>query len=215
MRIRDTVSAARAIVVPLTVLVRLVVVAAVAATAMAATAPAPAAAASAPCWKQVINDWFDGKIDRVYPIHCYREAIAQLPEDAEQYSDAAAAIRAAMLEAIRGGRDNGGTQTDGGGSATGPDDPGAPGADEDDAGGDGDGGGAAPRAGGGGDGDGFIGDLLNLVGPRNADSIPLPLLVLAGIALLLLAAAAASFVARRVQARRVPVPTPPDGRPRS
>ena len=41
--------------------------------------------------------------------------------------------------------------------------------------------------------------------PANADSIPVPLLVLAGVAMLLLAAAAAGFVAKRIQERRVPV----------
>ncbi|HVM11759.1 MAG TPA: hypothetical protein VM638_04715, partial [Actinomycetota bacterium] len=60
--------------------------------------------------------------------------------------------------------------------------------------------------------DGFIGFFR----PSNADEIPLPLLVLAGLALALLAAAAAGFVARRVQARRLrPAgiddrPAPPD-----
>jgi hypothetical protein len=201
----------------LTVLVRSVVVASLAAAVLAAAAAVPAqasAASSPPCWKQVINDWFDGRIDRVYPLRCYREAIARLPEDVEVYSDAEREINAAMLAAARAERSSGGSPT-----ATGPDDPaggaggpGSPGA----GGGPGSGGGDDGSPGAAGEDEGFVGDVLNLVGPRNADSIPLPLLVLAGIALLLLAAAAASFVARRVQARRVPVAqSPTDGSPRS
>ena len=59
---------------------------------------------------------------------------------------------------------------------------------------------------------GLVSRLIDKIGPSNADSVPLPLLVLAGIAFLLLAAAAASFVARRIQARRVmPAPAPAEG----
>ena len=31
---------------------------------------APAAAAPPPCWKTLLNDWYDGSIDYVYPIPC-------------------------------------------------------------------------------------------------------------------------------------------------
>jgi len=48
------------------------------------------------------------------------------------------------------------------------------------------------------------GGLLGSFSPTDAQSIPLPLLVLGGLALLLLAAAGATLVARRVQARRGP-----------
>src|ERR671924_350462 len=59
---------------------------------------------------------------------------------------------------------------------------------------------------------GLISRLIDKIGPSNADSVPLPLLVLAGIAFLLLAAAGGSFVARRIQARRVmPAPAPAEG----
>jgi hypothetical protein len=59
---------------------------------------------------------------------------------------------------------------------------------------------------------GLVSRLIDKIGPSNADSVPLPLLVLAGIAFLLLAAAGASFVARRIQARRVmPQPAPAEG----
>src|SRR5439155_9842345 len=54
-----------------------------------------------------------------------------------------------------------------------------------------------------GAGKGFINTIFDRLGPGNAQSIPLPLLVLAGLALLLLLAAGATWFARRLQARRV------------
>jgi hypothetical protein len=60
-------------------------------------------------------------------------------------------------------------------------------------------------------GGGFFRELLARLGPKNADSIPIPLLVLAGLALLLLGAASASYLARWIQARRAqlaPAPAP-------
>ena len=47
---------------------------------MAAPLPGRAAAAT-PCWKQVLNDWSKGRAIGVYPLHCYRDAIKNLPED--------------------------------------------------------------------------------------------------------------------------------------
>jgi len=55
--------------------------------------------------------------------------------------------------------------------------------------------------------------VIDRFSPSNADSIPIPLLVLAALAMLLLAAAAASFIARRLQARRAPATSRP--RPRA
>ena len=192
---------------------RLLLIAALAAAAFTAAVPADAAAKTVPCWKQLINDWFDGRIDRVYPLHCYTEAIANLPADVEAYSDAPDAIRRARQEAIRGGGPGGGGED--------PSDPGGTGDNGDGGGGAGGGGGpgGTPEAGGStaesDDDDGLFSRVLDVIGPKNADSIPLPLLVLAGIALLLLAAAAASFITRRIQARRVPVSGPPPDRPNS
>ena len=42
------------------------------------------------------------------------------------------------------------------------------------------------------------------LGPDNADSIPLPLFILAGLSLLLIAEGAAGLVTRRLRARKVP-----------
>jgi hypothetical protein len=153
------------------------------------TAANASAAGTVPCWKQVISDWYDGRIDNVYPLHCYHEAIAHLPEDVQTYSSAKDEINRALMAALRHDRDGyGGGGTAGasvGTTASGPEGPS---------------GGEAPA--------GVLTRLLEALGPSNAESVPLPLLVLAVIALLLLAAAAASFVAKRVQARRPPGPPP-------
>jgi hypothetical protein len=163
----------------------------------------PEADAAKPCYRQLINDWYDGRIDKSYPIACYREAIKKLPPDVKTYSSAQEDFERALAAAIRqnGGQaptvvppsdvgrsvdpseDPGETDTtgSGGGTSTGP------GGDE---------GTPSPE-----DEKGVIGSL----GPDNADSIPVPLLVLAGVAMLLLAAAAAGFIAKRVQERRVPI----------
>ena len=150
-----------------------------------------AAAATTPCWKQVINDWYDGRIDNVYPPHCYRQAIDHLPEDVETYSSARDEINRALYASLRHDRDGyggggGGLAGSGiGATATGLEGPG---------------GGDAPG--------GILSRVFEALGPSNAESVPLPLLVLAAIALLLLAAAAASLVAKRIQARRPPGPPP-------
>ena len=169
---------------------------------VAATAGPAAARSASTCARQIQNDWFkDGRVDGVYPIHCYSEAIATLPEDSKQYSSAAEDIRRDMLLAIRGDAPGGP-----GGPSTG-------------------GSGGSPSTGFGGAGTsalsgtaaaktdkGVFGNFFDTFGPKNASSIPLPLIILAGVALLLLAAGGASFAARRIQARKVSV-TPSDRTP--
>ncbi len=54
--------------------------------------------------------------------------------------------------------------------------------------------------------------LTDRLSPGNAQSIPLPLIVLAGLALLLLLTAAATWFARRLQTRRVTPATAPSPR---
>ena len=188
---------------PLTTISKLLACA-LAAAAVAAVAVKPAAAAkasskkpSSPCWVQVVNDWLDNsKVDRVYAIPCYRQAITHLNAypDVAGYSSAVDDIKRAELQAIRD-KKNGitpGTSTDGqNGTGTTP----------------GPGGGGGKNDGGGGKS--FFQSLGDRLGPGNAQSIPLPLLVLGGLALLLLLAALATWLARRIQARRVtPAPTP-------
>ncbi|HEY2218400.1 MAG TPA: hypothetical protein VGH35_03615 [Gaiellaceae bacterium] len=71
-------------------------VAACASLAVLAT-PAPAAT---PCWKLLLNDWYDGTISNIYPIPCYHQAIAHLPTDIKVYSSAADDINRALQAAI-------------------------------------------------------------------------------------------------------------------
>jgi hypothetical protein len=159
------------------------------------------ASAGTPCSTKVVNDWFDdGVIDGKYARHCYTEAIDHLPRDVHTYSNAADEIRAAMLAMLRN-KGNGAppsgpttaspgstgetTQTSSDPSAT----PAAPQTEE-------------PKR-------GLITKAIEWLGPSDASAVPLPLLVLAGVAFLLLAAAGGSLVNRRLQERRLPPPPQP------
>lgn len=162
-------------------------------------APSQADAKTTPCWDRLLDDWVvDGRVDKTYPASCYREAIKHLPRDLEEYSSVREDLERALNSAAR---DNGGEPP----AMIAPpverraSDP-LPGVDIED-------GVVADSE----DGDSLFDRLL----PRatGADSVPLPLLVLAGLALLLLAAAAVSFAARRVQAHRVRVSGPRGGPP--
>jgi len=60
--------------------------------------PASGAGAVA-CRDRVIADWSDnGRIDRAYPLACYRDAVKHLPEDLRSYSSAPDDIRQALTE---------------------------------------------------------------------------------------------------------------------
>lgn len=60
--------------------------------------PARGSAAMA-CRDRVIADWSDnGRIDRSYPLACYRDAVKHLPEDLRTYSSAPDDIRQALTE---------------------------------------------------------------------------------------------------------------------
>jgi hypothetical protein len=147
---------------------------------LALGAAAPASAGGVPCWKALINDWYDGRIDDTYPTSCYTDAIQHLPQDVDTYSSAKDDIQRALLASLRQDRSEPPTY-DGTSTAAGPS-----GSD------------SAPH--------GIIYRAIEWLGPSNADAIPLPLLILAGVAFLLLAAAGGSFVNRRLQERRLPPP---------
>ena len=59
-----------------------------------------AATTAAPCWKALINDWYDSTIDGRYPIPCYQQAVAHLPTDARLYSSAKEDILRAMAREV-------------------------------------------------------------------------------------------------------------------
>jgi hypothetical protein len=136
------------------------------------------AAAATPCWKTLINDWYDGRIDKTYPRHCYREAIKHLPSDADIYSSARKDIQRALQAAILGkpAPPNGSSGSGDGSGTNGQ-------------------GGTTPE-------ETPISKALDNFRPHNADSAPIPLLILGGLAVLLMAAGGAGVVARRIQARR-------------
>ena len=150
------------------------------------------ASASTPCAQKVINDWFDnGKIDHVYPRHCYTDAIAHLPQDVQTYSNAADDIRNAMYAAFNH-NGNGTPPSSQSGSAQRNTQSATPTT-------------AAPTSKDAAK-KGVILRAIEWLGPSDAAAVPLPLLVLAGVAFLLLAAAGGSLLNRRLQARRVPPP---------
>jgi hypothetical protein len=136
------------------------------------------AAAKTPCWKQVLNDWSNGRPIGTYPLHCYRDAIRNLPEDLRDYSSAADDIQAA-LQAQIGKYTGRTTQSLGGGSSSknGEDVKAGP-----------------PRS--------AYRKAIDNLGTSNADSLPIPLLVLASLGGFLLALAAAMTTTKRIRALR-------------
>ena len=67
---------------------------------VAATAPSTRHDDSVPCWKRLLNDWYDGTINNIYPIPCYQQAIKHLPADLRIYGSAKDDILAARAAAI-------------------------------------------------------------------------------------------------------------------
>ena len=144
---------------------------------VALSVAAPVASAKSPCWRLILNEWTDNRqISTNYPLHCYREAIQHVPEDLRVYTDIEEAITAARQQAARGTRT---LQTrDQPSQAERQRDPDA----------------------------GLFTQGFDKLGPNNADSMPLPLIILAGLALLLIAAGAVGLVSRRFRTGRIPAP---------
>jgi hypothetical protein len=143
----------------------------------------PAGAQS--CWRSVILDWsHDHQIQGTYSIQCYRDALANAPEDIQMYSDFPAAVTRAMQQAIRQGTSASARRLSGGSSSKVVPK-------------------SRPKA-----AHGPIKRVLDAIGPTEARSVPIPMIVLGGIALLLVATGVAGMVVKRLQARRIP-PGPP------
>jgi hypothetical protein len=177
--------------------------AALAAGTATATAAGSAARSKPACWKVLINDWYDGRIDGIYEIHCYREALQHLPADVDTYSSARDDIKQALQKRITQSHNGGGAAggSNGGGSAGG----GGTGGGGGTSGGGSAGSGSAAGGGsssGGNDASGPIPNAISNLGPKKADSLPVPLLVLGGVAIVLMAAGGAGFLARRTRTRR-------------
>jgi hypothetical protein len=144
------------------------------------------------CSKNLIHDWLvDGRIDKTYPVHCYREALKKVPEDQIIYGTLRQDLTRALQSTIR--QHDGKVTRD---TLVFP------------TGGPSNGKGDGPNGGASGNG-GFVHWVAHALGPNTADSIPIPLLILGGLAFALIAAAVVSLLARRIQARRAATDPPP------
>jgi len=175
------------------VLAALVAVAALASVPVATASPAATQTATDTCWKDVVNDWLNNhpNLKGSYAIPCYTQAIQHLSSypDISQYSTAIDDIHRALLIALhqdRGGGPGSFTGSSGGPSSNGPGSSSTLGATKQTK--------SHNR--------GIISRISKDLGPGNAQSIPLPLLVLGGFAVLLLLTALVTWLLRRMQARR-------------
>jgi hypothetical protein len=186
---------------------RLCLLAVLALTALGSLLLSAGPALAASCGKQVVDDWYDnGRVDKIYPLSCYREAIRILPTDVLDYSNAKQEIGRALAYAKQGKQDPGSkpatatttttttaettsaTSTETSPSETTPDPtqttettPGPDTTQTD----------TTSLTEAGGD--------VDTSGPS---SVPVPLIVLGGLAVLLLAAGSAGYLARRSSGRK-------------
>jgi len=164
---------------------------------LAGTGGKVASAASGSCADQVIADWYDdGRIGKIYPLACYQQAIKKLPPDVLDYSNAKEEIRRALAFARQGKPDPGGqdptpvsttattstattktttskttsTKTDTTKTTTTP-----------------------PYT-----SDSFTPGTTSTTDTSGPSSVPVPLLILGGLAILLLAAGSAGYLRRRM-----------------
>ena len=155
----------------------------------------PVAQAATPCWKALLNDWYDGRIDNTYPVHCYREALKHLPSDVQTYSsahdDILRALQSAKARLRRAGKSvtpespvpPSGTRTK---TTSGPSSTTSTG--------------TTPTTPGRNPGGGLPG-VADKVNHSSPSSVPLPLIILGALALLLVAAGGAGLLAKRRQGR--------------
>jgi len=159
---------------------RLLLAALAAAVSLLAASPSAAHAAT-PCWSRVISDWTkDGQINGQYTPHCLRQAIKHTPEDLRDYSSIIDDINAALLGGVGTGTKNGPN----GGSGNSTNKPMLSPAEAQRRAER-----AVPHAG--------TSDSI----PNSSRTIPLPLLILAAIALAALLAVASPPLIQRVRTR--------------
>jgi hypothetical protein len=149
---------------------------------LALAVSAPPSGAATPCWRQVINDWVkNDRVQATYPLHCYKDALAHVSEDLRVYSSIEDEILAARQLAARRNlrttqsvKPNSSSTTTPPASAT-----------------------QTPNK-------GLYKEAIDQFQPRNTDSMPLPLMILAGLALILIAAGGAGLISRHLRARKIP-----------
>ena len=149
------------------------------------------ASAATPCWRQVLNDWTKhGAVTGSYPIHCYQQALKNLPEDVRDYSSAADDIFAAMQKQLRQRATL--RHTQGVGSTPRSGITGGPGSTTTTAT-------SAPNR-------SLYRRAIDNLGTNDANSLPVPLLILASLGGLLLLTAAGTAVTKRIRAGRAKPP---------
>ncbi len=140
----------------------------------------PTAAMASKCGDKVLADWFDnGRIDRLYDLHCYEEAIDSIPSDLRDYANAEEIISRALQAAVNDELDPGGPDpspndgTPGGtpGDPSNPSDPNTP---------------TTPE-----------GEVAPDVDTSGISSVPIPLIVLALMSVALLTAGGLGYLRRR------------------
>lgn len=135
----------------------------------------PATAMATVCGDKVLADWFDnGRIDRLYDLHCYEEAIDAIPADLRDYANAEEIISRALQAAVGGDLDVGGPDP-----TPGDDSPGGPGSPP----------GSNPPGGGP--------TAAPDVDTTGISSVPIPLIVLGGMSIALLGAGGLGYLSRR------------------
>ena len=147
----------------------------------------PAAAKGTPCWERVINDWLNGRSLEHYSVKCLQQAMKNAPEDLRDYSDINDVISAALQDKLRGGG-GGGSGASGGGSPSNGDTKGD----------------NTPRKLQSVPDRSYYRRAIDNLGTTSADSLPIPLLVLAGLGTALLLTAGGLAARKRIKARRPP-----------
>jgi hypothetical protein len=141
----------------------------------------PTAAVASKCGDQVLQDWADnGRIDGVYALRCYQDAIDDIPADIRDYANAEEVISRALAARADSGSED--PSSEGSGTGSGPG--GSGGSDEPDAREP-----SGPVSGGS--------EVTPAVDTSDASSIPIPLLLLAAMSLLLLGAGGLGYLSRR------------------
>jgi hypothetical protein len=154
--------------------------------AAAAALIAPSSAMASACGDAVLDDWWDnGRIDRVYEIQCYRDAIDSIPNDLRDYANVEEVITRALNNLMNGPSDPGEQPTD--------ETPNRP----------------ADGLGGNDEPGEVAGEVDTTSSPS---SIPIPLLLLAAMSILLLGAGGLGYLSRRRNAEALDGPgdAPPD-----
>jgi hypothetical protein len=155
---------------------------------LAGVTAAPAQAKGKACWERVIDDWLNGRPLDKYSSKCLQAAMKNVPEDLRDYSDITDVISAALQDQLRGGGGPNGGSSGGSSSGSG-----------DESGGD------TPRKLQNVPDRSYYRRAIDNLGTTSADTLPIPLLVLAGLGTALLLTAGGLAARKRIKAR----PRPP------